>query len=277
MDQQTATAYERSVAEGESRLHRSWPALLATGAVGGVDVSMGVLGYLLVDEQTHSKALAALAFSIGFVALTLANSELFTENFLVPIAAITAKRAGLGSLFRLWVAAAGTNLMAGWIMMALVAAAFPKVGTTAVHAGDEYNTAGIGWHSFALAVLGGVAITLMTWMQHSSESIGAHIVAAVAMAFVLAIGSLHHVIILSLAMFAALIYGSPFGYADWAGTAAWAAVGNIAGGIGLVTALRLLQAGKGVIEEQQKIATYPNESQQTGAPTPQASRVHRHV
>jgi formate-nitrite transporter family protein len=251
VDEQTAAGYERSVAEGESRLGRSWPALLATGAVGGIDVSMGVLASLLVETETHSKPLAALAFTIGFIALTLANSELFTENFLVPIAAMTAKRAGLGALLRLWGATALTNLLAGWIMMAFIAGAFPLLRTTTLHSGVGYHEAGIGWQAFALAVLAGVAITLMTWMEHSNESVGAHVVAAVALAFVLAVGSLHHVIILSLSMFGALIYGAPFGYASWAATAAWAAAGNIVGGVGLVTALRLLQAGKEVIGDQQ--------------------------
>lgn len=254
MDEQTTAAYERSVSEGETRLHRSWPALLATGAVGGIDVSMGVLAYFLVEHDTHSKALGALAFTIGFVALTLANSELFTENFLVPIAAMTARRAGFASLMRLWLTTALTNLGAGWVMMALVAGGFPSLRGTAVTAANGYHTAGIGWHSFALAVLGGVAITLMTWMEHSNDSVVAHIVAAISMAFVLAIGSLHHAIILSLTMFAALIYGAPFGYGAWAAAAGWAALGNILGGIGLVTALRLLQAGKKVVEEQRAAA-----------------------
>lgn len=252
MDQQTADAYQRSVAEGENRLTRPWPALLATGAVGGIDVSIGVLAFLLIDDATHSKLLAALGFTIGFIALTLAHSELFTENFLVPIAAMTAKRAGVKALLRLWGATAVMNLAAGWIMMAFLAGAFPSLRSVAVRSATDYQHAGIGWRSFALAVLAGVAITLMTWMEHSSESVGAHVVAAMAMAFVLAIGTLHHVIIQSLDMFAALIYGAPFGYSDWAAAAGWAALGNMVGGIGLVTGLRLLQAGKDVIEEQQE-------------------------
>jgi formate/nitrite transporter FocA (FNT family) len=255
MDQQTATTYARSVDEGEQRLHRSWPALIATGAVGGIDVSMGVLALLLVEDNTGSKALGALAFSIGFISLTLANSELFTENFLIPIAALTAKRAGPLALLRLWVATALTNLGAGWIMMALVAGAFPALRDTALASGSTYNRVGFGWHAFALAVLGGVAVTLMTWMQHSSEAVLARLAAAVAMAFVLAVGPLHHAIILSFSMFAALIYGAPFGYADWLGTAAWAGLANVVGGIGLVTALRLLQAGRETIEKEQRKRT----------------------
>ena len=48
-------------------------------------------------------------------------------------------------------------------------------------------------------------------------------------------------IVVSIEMFAALQAHAPFGYADWAGMAAWAALGNTIGGIGLVTILRLVQ------------------------------------
>jgi formate/nitrite transporter FocA (FNT family) len=88
-----SSTFERTVDEGEFRLHRSWPRLLATGLVGGADVSLGVFALLIVEEATGDKLLAALAFSIGFVALTLANSELFTENFLVPLLAVAAAKA----------------------------------------------------------------------------------------------------------------------------------------------------------------------------------------
>jgi formate/nitrite transporter FocA (FNT family) len=78
-------------------------------------------------------------------------------------------------------------------------------------------------------------------MQHSSDSIGAKLVAAIMAGFLLAAGSLNHVIVVSIEMFAALQAHAPFGYADWAGMATWAALGNMVGGIGLVTVLRLVQ------------------------------------
>src|SRR3954467_5804785 len=87
MSQELQQTFDRAVEEGEYRINRGWQSLLATGAVGGLDVAMGVLALLLVKHETGSDILAALAFPIGFIALTLANSELFTENFLVPIAA----------------------------------------------------------------------------------------------------------------------------------------------------------------------------------------------
>ena len=65
--------------------------LLSTGLLGGVDVGVGVLIYLVVDAETGNPLLASMAFTIGFVALLLANSELFTENFLVPVISVVAK------------------------------------------------------------------------------------------------------------------------------------------------------------------------------------------
>ncbi len=49
-----------------------------------------MLALLVVKQATGNDLLAAVAFSIGFIALTLAGSELFTENFLVPVAALAA-------------------------------------------------------------------------------------------------------------------------------------------------------------------------------------------
>src|SRR5436305_12977802 len=94
MSQELQQTFDRTVDEGVYRIERSTQSLLATGLVGGLDVAMGVFALLLVKEETHSDVAGAVAFSIGFIALTLANSELFTENFLVPIAAVLARRGG---------------------------------------------------------------------------------------------------------------------------------------------------------------------------------------
>src|SRR5260370_4556547 len=94
IEDELAHAFERTVAEGHRRLTRTWPGLLATGTVGGIDISTGILGLLIVDNATNTALLGALAFPIGFIALTLASSELFTENFLLPTAAASTPLAG---------------------------------------------------------------------------------------------------------------------------------------------------------------------------------------
>lgn len=246
-----ASAFRRSVDEGEHRLGRSWPSLLATGAVGGIDIGIGVLGMLLVEEATGSPLLAGLAFGIGFIALTLANSELFTENFLVPVVAVAAGKAGPLALIRLWLGTAFTNLLAGWVVMGVVVAAVPEVRATAVEVGEHYVDLGAGV-AFAAAVLGGAVITLMTWMERGTDSDPAKIVTAVSAAFLLIAGKLNHVIVVSLLIFAGLHVGAPYGYADWLGVIGWATLGNLVGGLGLVTMLRLVQVGQQRLLEERE-------------------------
>lgn len=101
MTAQLDETFERTVEEGAQRLGRSWPELIATGLVGGVDISVGVFALLVVEHETGNVLLGALALSIGFIALTLASSELFTENLLVPITALAAGRAGPRAVARL--------------------------------------------------------------------------------------------------------------------------------------------------------------------------------
>jgi formate-nitrite transporter family protein len=238
---QPKETFQAAVEEGERRLGRKTPELLATGAVGGIDVGTGVLALLVVKQATGSRLLSALAFSIGFIALTLAGSELFTENFLVPVAALATGRTSISSIGRLWGGTLISNLIGGWLVMGIVMVAFPKLNPVAVQIGSAFPELGIGWVSFAGAVLGGVVITLMTWMEQGTTSVPAKLLCAVVAAFLLAAAPLNHVIVVSLEMFAALQAGAHFGYLDWLGMSAWFALGNIVGGVGLVTVLRLIQ------------------------------------
>ncbi len=234
-------AYDRLIEQGQIRLARPVLSLVSTGLLGGIDVGTGVLAYLLVDKATGNPLLAGLAFSIGFVALLLAQSELFTENFLIPVTTVVARKAGLGSMVRLWIVTLAMNLAGGWVMMWLILTARPDLQTTVVSAGTHYADLGVSLRSFALAVLAGTVITLMTRMQQATDSIGVRIVPAILFGALLSGAQLFHCVLDSLLMFGALISGAPFGYADWLGALGWSALGNIAGGIVLVTAIRLLR------------------------------------
>lgn len=234
-------AFDRLVEQGRIRLARPLLALVSTGLLGGIDVGTGVLAYLLVEKATHSPLLAGVAFSIGFVALLLAQSELFTENFLVPVTAVVAGQARIREMVRLWAVTLATNLVGGWGMMWLILTARPDLRPTAVEAGSHFAQLGISLRSFTLAVLAGAVITLMTRMQHSTDSLGVRIVPAILFGALLSGAQLFHCVLDSLLMFGALIGGAPFGYGDWLGALGWSALGNVVGGVLLVTSIRLLR------------------------------------
>lgn len=233
--------FDRLVDEGEQRLGRSWPGLVSTGLLGGLDIGVGILALLLVEDATDSTILGGLAFAIGFIALTLARSELFTEDFLVPVAAVVSKKSPWSSLLRLWSVTFVTNLAGGWLITGLIIIGFPRLTATAIDSATFYIELGTSWQAFALALLGGFLITLMTHMQHSTDSDGVRLVPATVMGFLLGAGQVNHAIVASLICFAALHAGAPFGYLDWLGLLALATLGNMLGGLVLVTMMRLLQ------------------------------------
>lgn len=244
-------AFNRMVDEGTQRLHRSWREVLVTGFFGGTEVAMGVLAYLAVYNATHNPLLAGLAFSIGFLALLLGRSELFTEGFLIPVTTVVAKRASVGQLLKLWAGTLAANLAGGWVLMALIMTAFPKLDGVAVETASHYVEAPISVQSLALGLLGGMVITLMTRMQHGTDAMVGKIAAAVAGAFLLAGLQMFHSILDSLLIFAALFAGStPFGYLDWLGWFGYTVIANVVGGLVLVTLLRLLRSKDRLAEER---------------------------
>ncbi|MGY4709446.1 formate/nitrite transporter family protein [Mycolicibacterium sp. CBM1] len=247
-------AFNRMIDEGSQRLHRTWREVLVTGFFGGTEVAMGVLAYLTVLHETHNQLLAGVAFSIGFLALLLGRSELFTEGFLVPVTTVVAKRASIAQLGKLWGGTLVGNLVGGWVIMWLIITAFPKLREQTIESAQHFVTAPLSVQSMALAVLGGMAITLMTRMQHGTDSVPGKIAAAVAGAFLLAGLQLFHSILDSLLIFGALATRqAPFGYLDWLGWFGYTLVGNVLGGLVLVTLLRLLRSKERLKDERRQM------------------------
>ena len=235
-------AFDTIVSEGAQRLHRSWREVLSTGFAGGIEVAAGVLAMLAVVHETGSHLLGGIAFSIGFIALLLARSELFTEGFLVPVTDVVAGRARWAQLGKLWGGTLVANLIGGWLAMWAIAEGFPQFAATMVESGTHFVDAPLDSQSICLALLAGAALTLMTRMQHGTESDPAKVVAAVAGGFLLAGLQLFHSILDSLLIFGALHAGAPFGYADWLAWFWYTTLFNMVGGLLVVTVVRLVRS-----------------------------------
>ncbi|MCL8024470.1 formate/nitrite transporter family protein [Nocardioides bruguierae] len=248
---EVAEPFDRIVDEGRQRLERPLLSLVATGLIGGIDIGFGILAYLVVKHETGDALLASLAFSIGFVALLLARSELFTENFLVPVTSVAAKQGTPVQLLRLWGVTAVTNIVGGGLIMWLLVTARPDLGGALSETGLHYAELGVGLRSFALAVLAGAVITLLTRMQMATESTGVQLVPAVLFGPLLVGAELFHCILDTLFVLGAMMAGADVTALDALVVFAWAAVGNVVGGVGLVTAIRLLRVTRKLSEARQ--------------------------
>ena len=154
-------------------------------------------------------------------------------------------------LAKLWSGTLLANLVGGWLIMWLMVVAYPSMHATLVDTASGYATAPLSLETIALAAFGGATITLMTRMQHGTDDMMAKIVAAMIGGFLLAGTGLFHSILDSLLIFGAIHTGdASFGYADWVQFFVVSVAGNMAGGLGLVTLLRLVRSKERLLDER---------------------------
>lgn len=248
---QPGEIWEESAQEGERRLSRSATGLLATGLVGGLDVMLGILALSVTSgammaamPEATAHLVGSLTFGVGLAFLVVGRSELFTENFMVPISAAVRRESGAAKLLRLWVGTLVGNLL-GLAILAWVLSRAGLVPPEALDAaGKLAETLADRSVGAALlsAIVAGATMTLMTWLVHAANSDVARIWIALLIGFVLAAPSLNHAVV----SFGEMSFGilAATGTADWADLARnfpIAVAGNLVGGFGFVTIARFVQ------------------------------------
>jgi len=242
-----------SLEDGQRRVERSAKVLAATGLLGGFHIAFGLVALVVTTGALATvmpiypaHVLGSLTFGIGFVFLTVGRSELFTENFLIPVAAVLSGQSTKLSVARLWAITFVLNLGGLSIIVLLASISGVLRPESLMAAGDLANTlAERGLSSeFVAAVLAGAVITMFTWLAEAAESDLTRLFIALAVGFLLLAPSTNH----SVVGFGEILFGIAVGTtsADWVDLArntAVAVVGNVAGGVLLVAFVRSIQAG----------------------------------
>lgn len=244
--------FENTLEEGRNRLNRTWRALVITGLYGGIDVGVGILAMLAVLDATGSELLGGLAFGVGLLALRLAHSELFTEDFLVPIYAIFAGHGSWLQLLKLLGVTLMTNLAGGWAFMWLIVVGFPELHPTLIEVADGYFEPGLTWQGIGLAILAGSTITLATRMAQSAASeFTIALISFISGLLVVGVGMLHGALN-SVVIFGAIQAGADIGYGQWIAWAWWVIIANMVGGLFIITLPRMVRTWELIGEERAK-------------------------
>jgi formate/nitrite transporter FocA (FNT family) len=243
--------WDLSVEEGERRLARSPTGLLATGLVGGIDMMLGILALavttgaltLVMPEET-AHLLGSLTFGIGLVFLLVGRSELFTENFMVPVSAAIRGQGHALKLFRLWTGTLIGNLV-GLLLIAWIltrAGLVPPETLDAAGSLAETFAARSAGSALLSAILAGTIMTLMTWLAHAASSDTARLGIALLVGFLLAAPSLNHAVVgVGEMAFGILANTGDATWEDLAQNFPIAVAGNLIGGLALVTIARAVQ------------------------------------
>ncbi|HZD87243.1 MAG TPA: formate/nitrite transporter family protein [Gaiellaceae bacterium] len=247
--------YRRTKEEGGRRLERPALEVLSTAVAAGFDIAGGLTALALVGSQIEpwvgrsaQHVFASIGFGSSFAFLVAGRGELFTENFLVPIAGLDHRSRGswLG-LLRLWTISPIANILGGALVVVIltVHGVLPHgTARTIVSAADTVHANGYVALFFS-AVFAGALMTAMTWFVEGQRSMLVRIVIAWTVGTMIALGYFDHVIVETLELAYGMRFGAPVPVSFLVANVGIAFAGNIAGGIGLVTLNRLTQGRQG--------------------------------
>ncbi len=245
--------FKASVEVGQTRLQRSWLEMSMSGLIAGMNVTFGIIASSYVAGATApfvganvSKILGALFFPIGFMFLMIGKSELFTENFLVPVTAVIAKKGKIAELLKLWSLTLIGN-MAGIFIFALIIAGslnqiVPSFVVEHIHGVANGYMHKTPFVTVLSAIFAGWLITLMTWLLIASGGTLARIFIIWAVGFLIYLDSFSHIVVASSEILIAINTGSHISYLSWLYPyVPLTVLGNMIGGLFFVTIFQYLQ------------------------------------
>ena len=244
--------WQDSLEDGQRRLARPASVLAATGLLGGFHVTLGLLALIVttgalaaVMPPSSAHVLGSLTFGFGLAFITLGRSELFTENFLIPVAAVAFGHSSKRAVVRLWAITFVLNLVGIAIFAAILTAPGvlePEALAAAGELGDTLTQRDLVAATLS-AVLAGTIITLFTWLAEAAESDLTRLFVALLIGFVLLAPSTNHSVVgFGEVLLAILSDTSSAGWLDLLRNTGIAVVGNLIGGVGIVAFVRSVQA-----------------------------------
>jgi formate-nitrite transporter family protein len=234
--------YAQVANNARQELKRPMRSLAVSGFAGGITMGLTGLATCIARAELGNggpaQFVANLLYPIGFIAVILGRAQLFTENTLYPVALVLSERRHYLATLRLWSIVLVCNCLGAVAFAALAVrtdALKPKYVDTLVALGleiSDHSLSSIFWS----AIIGGWIIALVAWLVSASHSISGSMMLIWLLAFVVGLGHFAHCIASSGEVLAAVLHHQlpAAGYLRWL----WPAVlGNIAGGVGLVTML----------------------------------------
>lgn len=232
--------YQQVAANGRDEIQRSSSALAISGFAGGIFMGLTGLGTAVVlgmlGESTAAHFVAKLFYPLGFVVVIIGRSQLFTENTLYPVALVLAERRHLWATLRLWSIVLPANIV-GAFLFALLCAHTAALQQTTLHALVTLGAEALAHPAgtiFWSGVFGGWIIATTAWLVSGSHSITGSVIIIWLLTSVVGLGNFAHCIATSGEILTAVLTGqaTAVGYFHWL---LFAVLGNICGGVGMVT------------------------------------------
>jgi formate/nitrite transporter FocA (FNT family) len=241
--------YAQVAKNARQELRRPARSLAISGLAGGITMGLTGLATAIARAELGTSGfghfITTLLYPIGFIAVILGRAQLFTENTLYPVALVLSERRHYLATLRLWIIVLVCNCLGTLAFAALAVrtdALQPKYVDSLSALGLEianHSLSAIFWS----AIIGGWIIALVAWLVSASHSISGSMLLIWLLAFVVGLGHFAHCVASSGEVLSAVLHHQlpAVMYFRWL----WPAVlGNIIGGVGLVTLLEYGQTAE---------------------------------
>ncbi len=237
--------------DGDEELRRPLSALAWSGLAAGLSMGFSFVAEALFRSYTPDTPwrplVTSLGYPLGFLIVIVGRQQLFTENTLTAIIPLLARRnlAALWQVLRLWAVVLTANI-AGAHLFAWV------IGNTAVlhpkfHAALGQLAAEAADVSFGNALLRGIfagwLIAMMVWMLAATDS--SRIPIIVILTYIVGLAGLTHVVAGSVELLFLVMTGVKTWVSFFGGYLVPTLIGNVVGGVALVSALNHAQVISG--------------------------------
>ncbi len=234
--------YQQVATNARQELERSNKALAISGFGGGAFMGLSALGtaiaVALIGDSPGAHMITRMFYTLGFIVVIVGRSQLFTENTLYPVALVLAEKRQIWNTLRLWAIVLPANV-AGALAFSLIVSWTPALQPHYVDALSRQGAGAIAHSAAAVfwsGVIGGWIIALAAWMVSGSHSITGSVAVIWLLTYIVGLGDFAHCIASSCEIFVTVLTH----HAPWAAYPEWffpAVLGNICGGVGLVTIL----------------------------------------
>jgi formate/nitrite transporter FocA (FNT family) len=236
---------------GQEELERSVSALGWSGLAAGLSMGFSFVAEALLranlPEASWRPLISKLGYSLGFLIVIAGRQQLFTENTLTAVIPLLTHPtiANLGRVLRLWTVVLIANI-AGAHLFAWVVAQTPTFRPDIQENFRQLATEAINV-GFGAAVLRGIfagwLIALLVWLVAATKNSPVPII--VILTYIVGLGELTHVIAGSTEVLYLVMTGEASWWRFLSGYMIPALIGNIIGGVALVSALNHAQVVAG--------------------------------
>lgn len=226
--------------EALSALDRSAGRIFVSGLSAGLDIGLSLL--LIAVFRTSAAGqlpppianlfLASL-YSFGFIVVVLGRSELFTEQTTLAVLPLLTGQTSLRKVVRLWGIVYVSNLIGNACFAALIAWAAPRMGTIDPHVLEAIGkevVAHPGGGIFFSGLLAGWMMGLLSWLVAAGRDTISQIVIVWLITAGIGLAHLHHSILGTVEVLAAIFSGRTTTFAEFGHFLFWVTLGNAVGG-----------------------------------------------